>query len=216
MIRVAPLFVMATLLMAWRPLQAESTTIWVERDQHHTAVLIPTADARQLPGVVVILKNSNSNQEQGYIRFGWGDRDYYGARRQSPAMAARALLMPTRSVVEVSVHSGDTAPDNAIAFQLTAPEMERLKKYIHHSFRTDHNGQPRLIRNNGIERYYYAAQESYHLFRNCNHWTAEAMRQTGIKIRQRPLMLAKPLMHQLRREAKNSASLIALSRHQEH
>lgn len=205
MIRLINLTILATLLTAWRPVQAESTTVWVERDQYHTAVLIPTTDARQLPGVAERL--AKDHQAQGYTRFGWGDRDYYGARQQSPKMAAKALLLPTRSVIEVSFHSGDTAPENSIAVELTGAELERLKRYIHRSFRMGQNGQPRFVRRNSNERYYYVANGRYHLLNNCNHWTAEALRRAGMKINRRPLMLAKALVKQISAERKQPAEI---------
>ena len=72
-------------------------TIWVERESYHTALLLPTAVVvAHTPALQSVIGN------QPYVRFGWGNQDYYGSSQKSMGKAMKALFIASPSVVEIA------------------------------------------------------------------------------------------------------------------
>ncbi len=171
-----------------------AATVWVEREGYHTALLIP-ADAvlDHTPALQLVIG------DQPYIRFGCGNKDYYGASKKSLGKALKALLIPSASVVEIA---GFAKPAQAgatvLALTVSDEEMNRLLGFIGKTFVLDHEQKPMLVRKEPTGFHYYAAMGRYHLFRNCNNWTAQGLRHSGRDVNFRWSFFAGQVMAQVK------------------
>jgi len=183
---------MITLLLMLA-VQTQAATVWVEREGYHTALVLPAAEATrhapQLQGI---------SGSTGYVRFGWGNRDYYGASQKTPGMALKALLLPSQSAVEVALfNTPELAGDTLVKLEVANDELHDLVAFIASSFALNTKGQLVLARTEPTGFRYYQAHGHYYLFRNCNNWTAQALQRGGQDVRYRSAFLAGRVMRQL-------------------
>jgi len=170
-------------------------TIWVERDRYHTAIVFSTQLVRELAEELLPVLN-----EQPLVRFGWGDRGYYGTPQKNLYKVLKALFLPTKSVMEVSGFDKlSDVGDSIIALPLNNLDVKKLITFVSDSFTWDLSGKPILERTelNGFR--YYSAQGVYHMFKNCNNWTAKALRNSGLQVRYSLAFFANSVMRQLQR-----------------
>lgn len=125
-----------------------------------------------------------------YLEIGWGDEGFYQAgsfEAIDAGLAARALLLPTPSVLHLVVvprPPRDYFPaSGVIELQLSEAGLTRLLDAIAQTFSTDTRGLP-LDAGAGLYGHsrFFAARPSYHLLRTCNQWTAEALLQAGLPL----------------------------------
>lgn len=136
------------------------------------------------------------------VEVGWGDADYYRSPDPGLGLTLRAGLWPTASVVHVvalRASAEERFPGRPIVrFTLDASAQAELEAAIAGAFgRTD--GAP-IPRGDGLYRRsaFFAARGSYHLFNNCNHWTARMLRAAGIPVDPTDVLTEDQLMDQLR------------------
>jgi len=168
-------------------------TIWVERESYHTALLLPAAVVvAYAPALQTVIGN------QPYIRFGWGNQDYYGASQKSIAKAIKALFIPSASVVEIAGFAHPMqASTHVVAITVKPEQIKLLVTFISASFKFDYQQQPILVRTEPTGFHYYAAYGRYHIFRNCNNWTAQGLKYSGQNVSFRWSFLAGQVMRQL-------------------
>ncbi len=166
--------------------------VWVERDRYHTAIVLPTELVREVAGNLLPVLS-----DRPLVRFGWGDRAYYGASNQNLWLAIKALVLPTRSVMEVSSFNTLDEVGERVVQLGSQVDVEKLLKHISNTFTWDTSGQPILERtgDNGFQ--YYSARGLYHMFKNCNNWTAKALKVSGLEIKHFRAFFAESVMKQL-------------------
>ena len=163
--------------------------LWIEKDKHHTAVIITRADLEQTAPVLAAMGGKGK-----YLRFGWGDRVYYGASDRHPGDLLRALFVPSDSVLEVTALAG---PAQDTSLRRLSVTDARLRQVVHRIINTLDTGGARLDRREPGGRYYYRAAPRYHLLANCNHWTARLLADAGIELRYLPSTFSGSLWRQL-------------------
>ena len=181
------------LLLSGSAARAES--VWVQRDGYHTGILVDVLllerDAPRLAGLA-------RDRDTDYLRFGWGDRRYYGARDRHLGHALGALLWPTRSVVEVSgFPSLEAAGGEYRRLDMNRDQARRLLGFIQATFDMDAKGRPVLERIEGSGFRYYRAELRYHLLHNCNNWTAKVLDRADHDVPWLFSILAGPLMKRI-------------------
>lgn len=154
--------------------------IWLQRELHHTALIVPTELVINTAPAL-----SQLTRESPYIRFGWGDAQYYGSSNKSLSKALKALFLPTDSAVEVTLF--DTIPrKNIKAIVLDEDKSLNLMQFILNSFDFSPHNKPQLIREEPSGARYFKARTQYHALHNCNNWTAKALYTAGVDIWYRP------------------------------
>lgn len=173
--------------------ELSSQYIWVERDRYHTAIVLPTQLVRELAQNLLPVLT-----DRPLVRFGWGDRGYYGADRQSFYLAFKALVLPTRSVMEVSsFDSLEDVGEQVVQLSLQQIDVNKLLVHIKESFSWSSGGLPMLERVGSNGFHYYSASGIYHMFKNCNNWTAKALKISGLNIFYLRAFFAGSVMKQL-------------------
>jgi uncharacterized protein (TIGR02117 family) len=123
--------------------------------------------------------------DYNYLSFGWGDRDFY---MSTPAVANlrlsttfRALFLPTPAVMYVKGYQSIPDSLEVKCIKVNKNNYLELSKFIQATFKVDN--QVRVIRiGNGhtTNAGFYDALGSYSILRNCNSWTAEALRKADV------------------------------------
>ena len=122
-----------------------------------------------------------------YLEIGWGNRDYWLARRATLGVALNAGLRGTPSALRVIAFDGAVEKfffeSDIVEIGLSRRGFEALITFIHESYATRETGSiiplgPGPIPNSR----YYLAKGAYHVFNNSNQWTAKALRAAGFPI----------------------------------
>ena len=158
------------------PKGAKTRTIIVSVDTWHAMIAFPTGSA-----------NTNSPDASRltpheYEEWGYAEQAWYIEGRTGVTGAIRALFWPSQGVVEVGQHSqvwSDRTPQppaDRFTFQLSEEGYQRLRQHLEG---TRASSEP-LFRTNGST--FYPATRSYHLFHQCHHYSALALREAGLPI----------------------------------
>ena len=125
--------------------------------------------------------------ERRFVEVGWGEAGYYPDPDPGAGDALRAALWPTDAVLHVAAFDRPPAlifkgPVRQIDLDSTA--FRRLVAYVADYFKRDAQGglEPVAPGLYGMESQFYAAKGRYHLFNNCNHWVARALRAAGLPV----------------------------------
>ena len=162
------------------PSSSSAVAIYLVAHERHTGLILPRAD---IPAG--LWPESRDFPQANYLEVGWGERDYYQGRDRGLRGTLKAALWPTPSVLHVVGVRGPVAryfrTSEVIKLMLTRDGFERLVRYVHNAHErtgaADALG-PGLYGNSR----FYPAWESFHLFRNCNVWTARGLRTAGLPI----------------------------------
>ncbi|MBM9513228.1 DUF2459 domain-containing protein [Desulfogranum marinum] len=140
--------------------------------------------------------------DMDYVEIGWGDRAYYTSPDPGSGLAAKALLLPTSSVVHLVGFRGQ--PENyfpyseIVKLQLSVPGFEKMIRCISKSFSRDKSGSAvALGHGNYGTSQFYASEETYHLFKTCNTWTETILQSAGCPVNSS--ITVNGLMSQVRR-----------------
>lgn len=122
-----------------------------------------------------------------YIAFGWGDEGFYlhtpEWRDLKPAIAIRALFIPSPSAMHVTLWPVPETGNNIRRISVSREQYQRIIEYIKYSFLTNKSGDPVLIDYPGYTSYdlFFKSGIKFHLFRTCNVWTNTGLRYAGIR-----------------------------------
>ena len=154
--------------------------VWVVAPGWHSGLVVRRAD---LPDD--LFPESADFPKATYLEVGWGDREYYRARDPGLWLALRAALVPGPSVLHVAGFRESPAayfaPGEVRRIDLPEPAFRDLAAYLHRSIHRSGKARasplgPGLY---GDSRF-YEAEGRFHLFNNCNAWTARGLRAAGL------------------------------------
>ena len=137
------------------------------------------------------------------MEVGWGDETYYQSEKNTLWMGIRALFWPTDSVLHVAALQTDPetyfSNNEVIELTLSKRGFIRLVKFIDRSFALNEKKQIIKLGSGlyGTSRF-YRAEGRFHLFNNCNSWSAKAIRSSGFPISTFYVFTANDLMYQLK------------------
>lgn len=174
----------------------QTRTIFLVSHGRHAGIVLKRIDIRQSGW-----PRLHAFSRMDYLEIGWGDRDYYTSPDPGPGLAAKALLLPTSSVLHLVGFQG--APDSyfpyseIIRLELSVPGFEQMVHHISKSFSRDESGSaiPLGPGNYGFSRF-YASEETYYLCKTCNTWTATILQTAGCQVT--PALTVDGLMSQVR------------------
>ena len=153
--------------------------IWVASNGWHSGIVLARADVPES----VIPEIADFPQAR-FFEFGWGDAEFYPAREAGAWLALRAAF-PGPAVMHVAGlpdHPARLWPQVTILpFAVDTQGLRRLLVFLRHSF--DRAGAGRAeVTARGIYPFslFYPATGRFHLFNNCNSWTAQALTAKGL------------------------------------
>lgn len=138
-----------------------------------------------------------------FLGFGWGDATFFPARDPGILTLLSAAAQPTPSVIHVTglqSHPRDAFPkDEVIGLALSVDELRDLLIFLSTTFAR--GGAARIKPHApGLHSYsnFYRATGDFHLFNNCNSWTARALSSAGLPLEADSIYRAEGLMVALR------------------
>ena len=153
--------------------------IWVASNGWHSGIVLARADVPEsvIPEIVDF-------PHARFFEFGWGDAEFYPAREAGAWLALRAAF-PGPAVVHVSGlpdHPARIWPQvKILPFAVDTQGLRRLLVFLRNSF--DRAGAGRAaVTARGIYPFslFYPATGRFHVFNNCNTWTAQALTAMGL------------------------------------
>ena len=153
--------------------------IWVVSNGWHSGIVLARADVPES-----VIPEIADFPHAGFFEFGWGDAEFYPAREAGAWLALRAAF-PGPAVMHVSGlpdHPARIWPNVTIlSFAVNAEALRRLLDFLRNSF--DRAGAGRaVVSARGIYPFslFYPATGRFHVFNNCNTWTAQALTAMGL------------------------------------
>ena len=176
----------------------DAIRIFVVKHGWHTGVVVPNI-GRQAPFTFLDPVFGRA----AYYEFGWGDRKFYPESEPGIWLALRAVLWPTQSVMHVVAlpESPVTAFAGAAMEELQVSEQgyREILDYLTQHFVLDDQSQP-VAGGRGLygNSRFFDAHGSFHAFRTCNTWTAQALQQGGVPVRSFMTLTADSVLSQVR------------------
>jgi uncharacterized protein (TIGR02117 family) len=136
-----------------------------------------------------------------YLEAGWGDGDYYPARRGTIALALHATFCSRRSVLQVvgfDARVAEMFPRSKILRSDLSPEgLAALARHIGMTYARDQEGRAIAVApaQYGFG-FFYAARGHYRLRHNSNTWVAKALEVAGCPIDVEAAITAGSVLHQ--------------------
>lgn len=158
----------------------DSIKIYLVKEGWHTGLMIPVNDFTKQTLPVI-----NYFDGFEYVDIGWGDEDFYQAPEFNLYLAAKAILIPTPSVIRIDGYKFKIEKiiewrEFAIMFTLSNDEYLKLCEFINLSFR--YNKKNEIIVSMREEKkpiIFFKSVHSYCYIRTCNTWAAEALQAAG-------------------------------------
>lgn len=158
-----------------------SVAIYLVKHRWHTGLIVPH---RPLPGIQRLQDYLGKAE---YYEFAWGDNRFYRADNGSILLMLRALFWPTSSVMHV-VAFDRQPPDyfrgqDIVKLPVTEPQLQLLIERMMMDFSNNEENELKVLERGlyGNSRF-FAADESYTVFYNCNDWTVQALQSAGFNI----------------------------------
>lgn len=189
------------------PNSTDNKTIFIVNHGIHTGIVLPKKDADPY---MHSFYDFNSAQ---YLEVGLGDETYYQSEVNTLWMGMKALFWPTNSVLHVAALQTEPvvyfSNNDVVKLQLSKTGFIKLVDFIDKSFALNENGQ--IIRLGsglyGTSRF-YRAKGKFHLFNNCNTWSASAIRSSGFPINAFNVLTADDIIYQLKQNRDISYSAL--------
>ena len=174
-------------------------TVYIAQQFWHTGIIfsIEEVDPDIWPEIEMY-------QDRNNIDVGWGDEKFYQAEGNPFFLAARAMLWPTQSVMQIyafnlPVESAYRGESRILRVPMSEEQFERLTRYVAESYIHDDEGNPITSTAYGETDHYFMSTRKYHLFRTCNTWVARAFKEAGFDVRSFMILNANQLYRQLSR-----------------
>ena len=163
------------------PNQKDNKTIYILKDEWHTGIILLKKDADPY------IHSFNNFRNNRYLEIGWGDKEYYQAEEKTVWMGFKALFLPTDSIIHVAAFQMAPAAyfskSEVVKLKLSKIGFINLVKFINDSFTLDEKREViKLGKGFYGKSRFYQANGTFHIFNNCNTWSAEAIYSTGFPI----------------------------------
>ncbi len=168
--------------------QAGDITIFFIDNDYHVEICLPAGYSPFRSDIT--RARGDAGPPGGYYCFGWGDRTFYP---ETPfledlnfRLVTRALFLPTAGAVRISFYRGPISGPVVTPFTVTRKQLDALYTYIDEFLLRDADGAfivvpPERVNEVYGDSLFLHARGTYSLFHTCNNWTAQALKQAGIR-----------------------------------
>lgn len=165
-------------------------------EKWHTSILVPAPSVE---------KHSRYFKEiaQGkkYIRFGWGDGDFFTGKSKTLFSGAKALVASSHSAIQVLDYYGDPLPyipaETRVPLMISEKRMKKLIRYMDKSVALNKEREVVSLQTHEENTgYFFEAKQHYSLFSNCNTWSSRALQVAGLPVKNRLKLTAQSVFTQ--------------------
>ncbi len=160
-------------------LNKKTETIYLLYDDMHSDIIINIDKSKYnwrklLPRLI-------KNRKEGYIAFGWGDRETY---LNTPtwsdlkiSTALKALFLNTPSLIHVVYYKRINRFKYIKPIKVSTAQKDEIERRILESF-----GEKIVFKQRveGYSNIFYSSPYRYNLIRTCNTWTGDILRESNI------------------------------------
>ncbi|MBM4172623.1 MAG: DUF2459 domain-containing protein [Ignavibacteria bacterium] len=163
-----------------QPQPSDSISIYLVKESWHTGIMIPVNEY-----TITKLPVAKYFKEFLFIDIGWGDADFYQTPGSDIFLAAKAILIPTPTVIRVDGYKFPIEKviewrDFAIELSLKNEEFIKLATYINESFIYNDRGEHIISKSEeGKPIIFFKSKYFYYFLRTCNTWAAEVIQSSG-------------------------------------
>ncbi|HTE40265.1 MAG TPA: DUF2459 domain-containing protein [Steroidobacteraceae bacterium] len=188
----------------WQQLPAGKTderTVYIISHGWHTGIVV----AREQLGQHLQFVPTDLGENK-YYEFGWGEKDFYQAPKNTLGLALKAAFWKNDAVMHVVAIPDDPLqafPDSTgVELHVSSEGLRQLTDTIATFFKPDANGEIKSTRDGlyGHSRF-FEANGSYYLFNTCNTWSAEILAEAGVPTTKVLTITAGSVMRQSKRAA---------------
>ena len=157
--------------------------IYLVSHNRHSGIVVKQID---IPKKLWFEKRDFPNND--LIEVGWGDREFYMAKKATPGLGMKAIFLPTSSVLHVVGVNNPIQEffpgSKVIEFMVADEGIVNLCQFIDDSYMRD-NHRNSFYLGKGKYGYskFYLAKGTFSLFNTCNTWSGRALKSAGIPIR---------------------------------
>lgn len=175
-----------------------NTQVFLVKKNLHTGIVFSVNE--KLIEYIPAVKNFS---EYSYVDIGWGDEDFYQHPDPDILLGAKAILVPTSSVIRIEgknyeINKIAERSDFCIKFNFTDEQFIKLCEFINYSFLKDeHKNFIAASQNDNNRIIFYKSGLKYHLFNTCNTWIAEAFENSGFDVSSSGVITAENLFEEL-------------------
>jgi uncharacterized protein (TIGR02117 family) len=160
----------------------DEVPIYLIRHGWHTGIAIRSADIS-----IAIWPEALDFPQAQYLEVGWGEADFYQARRFDLLLALKAALLPNPSVLHVAGMPGPVQDffvgEEIVELRVSRDGLRGLVRYIYDSYERPAGGRTTAIGPGLYEdSRFYPARGHFYLFNTCNSWTVSALRAAGLVV----------------------------------
>jgi len=161
--------------------QQPAIEIYIVQHGWHSGIVVPTAEIEQEFSILTRLAAGYK-----FIEVGWGDKEFYLRDGGGFWIGLRAALLPTSSVLHLVGMNHNPEyyfPLSGVhSLHFNRAAFVKLLEFMESSFVAKESEvvwlAPPLYGSGG----FYAAENTFHLFNNCNTWVADALGYSGCKL----------------------------------
>lgn len=160
--------------------------IYVRSNGIHTELCLPTEQAQIDWKAFVPVEDFGDSISRDFIVFGWGDKGFYMNTPTWEDLTAKtavnAIALPTPTAMHVAYEQRPEEGKRCIKVPLSQEQYKKIVAYVRESFHVE-NKRVQLISGKGYgpNDNFYEARRSYHLFRTCNTWTNNALKEADVR-----------------------------------
>ncbi len=173
-------------------------SIYIVRHSWHTGIVVATKDIpkHHIPEHSIF-------GPVNYIEIGWGDSGFYQAQEITPYLTINALFRPSKTVMHLVAFNRPIekyfTSAKIVKLKVTDKNFKKLISFIHKSFNREgkHQAKP-FSRGRYGYSYFFKGSGSYHIFRTCNRWVAEALHKAKLPINTFHVATADSIMFQIK------------------
>lgn len=135
-----------------------------------------------------ILPEARLFSEYSLIDIGWGDEEFYQHPGFDSGLAFSALFYATPSTLRVeglwySKEELFNYSEIVVKISVNDSQLKKLNEFIANSIYRDSDRNSVILSDQaGGKIKFFRSPKSYHLFRTCNTWVAEALKFSGFEI----------------------------------
>lgn len=158
----------------------DSIKIYLVKEGWHTGLMIPVNDFTKQTLPVI-----NYFDGFEYVDIGWGDEDFYQTPGFDLYLAAKAILIPTPSVIRIDGYKFKIEKviewrEFAIMFTLSIDQYLKLCEFINRSFQYSKKNEIIIsLKDDKKPIIFFKSVHSYCYIKTCNTWAADALHSAG-------------------------------------
>lgn len=167
--------------------ELRNVAIYIKTNGVHTDIVVPVRTAQIDWSKHVLFANTASKDTTySYIGLGWGDKGFYLNTPEwkdlKASTAFKAAFGLSTTAMHATFYRQMNESETCRKIAITAPEYQRLIKYVDESFQHNADGSYQYINttaNYGSNDAFYEARGRYTLFYTCNTWANQALKSCG-------------------------------------